>query len=154
MKKRLIFFCVLMLLLLASQVIMLFVVGADAFQEGWEKGSKAESEATWANLLYFFVGMFALVACLVSFISFIRFILNVNHNKVFVWENVKLLRLSAYGLLFIATLVSSNELCSGGDFIEIYNDFFDTFLFGIFSLIVAEVFAVGLKLQEEQDLTI
>ena len=154
MKKRLNFFCVLMLLLLASQVIMLFVFGADAFQEGFKQGSETEYKPTWANLLYFFVGMFALVACLVSFISFIRFILNVNHNKVFVWENVKLLRLSAYGLLFIATLVSSNELCSGGDFIEIYNDFFDTFLFGIFSLIVAEVFAVGLKLQEEQDLTI
>lgn len=154
MKKRLNFFCVLMLLLMASQAVMLFVVGADAFQEGWEKGGKAESEATWVNLLWFFVGMFAIVGCIVSFVSFIRFILNVNHNKVFVWENVKLLRLSAYGLIFIATIVTGNDLCSGGDDIELYDDYFDTLLFGIFSLIVAEVFAIGLKLQQEQDLTI
>ena len=154
MKKGLNFFCVLMLLLLASQVIMLFVVGADAFQEGFKQGSETEYKPTWTNLFLSFVGLFALVACIVSFVCFIRFILNVNHNKVFVWENVKLLRLSAYGLMFIAALESGNELCSGRDFIDIYNDFFDTFQFGIFSLIVAEVFAVGLKLQEEQDLTI
>ena len=42
MKKRLNVFCVLMLLLMATMVVMTFVTGADAFQEGWEKGSNAE----------------------------------------------------------------------------------------------------------------
>ena len=122
MKKRLNIFCVLMLLLMATMVVMTFVTGADAFQEGWNAGRNAEPANTWGSLLGFIAEMFAIVAALVSFISFIRFILNVNRNKVFVWENVKLLRLSAYGLMFIAALESGNELCSGGDFIEIYND--------------------------------
>ena len=37
MKKKLNIFCVLMLLLMATQVVMTFVTGADAFMEGWEK---------------------------------------------------------------------------------------------------------------------
>ena len=131
MKKRLNVFCVLMLLLMATMVVMTFVTGADAFQEGWEK-----------------------VAALVSFISFIRFILNVNRNKVFVWENVSLLRLTACGLIILTLVAAGDELYTGCSFVDVYEHFFDAFLFGVFNLIIAEVFAVGLKLQEEQDLTV
>ena len=154
MKKKLNIFCVLMLLLMATQVVMTFVTGADAFMEGWEKGRQAEAAQTWSAILGFFVEMFAVVAALVSFISFIRFILNVNHNKVFVWENVKLLRLTACGLMILAVVAAGDELYSGCSFTEVYNHFFDAFLFGAFNLIISEVFAIGLKLQEEQDLTI
>lgn len=154
MKKRLNFFCVLMLLLMATMVVMTFVTGADAFQEGWEAGSNAESANTWGTLLEFFAEMFAVVAALVSFISFIRFILNVNRNKVFVWENVNLLRLTACGLMILAVVAAGDELYTGCSFVEVYDHFFDAFLFGVFNLIISEVFAVGLKLQEEQDLTI
>jgi len=154
MKKRLNFFCVLMLLLMATMVVMTFVTGADAFQEGWEAGSNAESANTWGTLLEFFAEMFAIVAALVSFISFIRFILNVNRNKVFVWENVRLLRLTACGLMILAVVAAGDELYTGCSLVEVYDHFFDAFLFGVFNLIISEVFAVGLKLQEEQDLTI
>ena len=85
---------------------------------------------------------------------FIRFILNVNHNKVFVWENVNLLRLTACGLITLSIVATGDELYTGNSFTEVYDHFFDSLLFGLFSLIVSEVFAVGLKLQEEQDLTI
>ena len=154
MKKRLNVFCVLMLLLMATMVVMTFVTGADAFQEGWEKGSNAEPDYTWAHLLAFIAEMFAVVAALVSFISFIRFILNVNRNKVFVWENVSLLRLTACGLIILALVATGDELYTGCSFVDVYEHFFDAFLFGVFNLIIAEVFAVGLKLQEEQDLTV
>lgn len=154
MKKRLNFFCVLMLLLMATMVVMTFVTGADAFQEGWEKGSEAGPANTWGTLLEFFAEMFAIVAALVSFISFIRFILNVNRNQVFVWENVNLLRLTACGLMILAVVAAGDELYTGCSLVEVYEHFFDAFIFGVFNLIVAEVFAVGLKLQEEQDLTI
>lgn len=154
MKKRLNFFCVLMLLLMATMVVMTFVTGADAFQEGWEAGSNAESANTWGTLLEFFAEMFAVVAAMVSFLSFIRFILNVNRNKVFVWENVNLLRLTACGLMILALVAAGDELYTGCSFVEVYDHFFDAFLFGVFNLIISEVFAVGLKLQEEQDLTI
>ena len=154
MKKRLNFFCVLMLLLMATMVVMTFVTGADAFQEGWNKGRNALPANTWLALLEFFAEMFAIVAALVSFISFIRFILNVNHNEVFVWENVNLLRLTACGLMILALVASCDEFITGCSFVEVYEHFFDAFLFGVFNLIIAEVFAVGLKLQEEQELTI
>ena len=154
MKKRLNIFCVLMLLLMATMVVMTFVTGADAFQEGWEKGSNAEPANTWAHLLEFFAELFAIVAAIVSFLSFVRFILNVNRNKVFVWENVNLLRLAACGLMVLAVVAAGDELYTGCGFVEVYDHFFDAFIFGVFNLIVAEVFAIGLKLQEEQDLTI
>ena len=154
MKKRLNFFCVLMLLLMATMVVMTFVTGADAFQEGWNKGRNVLPANTWLALLEFFAEMFAVVAALVSFISFIRFILNVNRNQVFVWENVNLLRLTACGLMILAAVAACDEFYTGCSFIEVYDHFFDAFLFGVFNLIIAEVFAVGLKLQEEQDLTI
>ena len=154
MKKRLNIFCILMLLLMATMVVMTFVTGADAFQEGWNAGRDAEPANTWGSLLGFIAEMFAIVAALVSFISFIRFILNVNRNKVFVWENVNLLRLTACGLMILAVVATCDELYSGCSFVDVYEHFFDAFLFGVFNLIIAEVFAVGLKLKEEQDLTI
>ena len=154
MKKRLNIFCVLMLLLMAAMVVMTFVTGADAFQEGWNKGRDVLPANTWLALLEFFAEMFAIVAALVSFVSFIRFILNVNRNEVFVWENVNLLRLAAYGLMILAVVASCDELYTGCSFVDVYDHFFDAFFFGVFNLIIAEVFAVGLKLQEEQELTI
>ena len=154
MKKRLNFFCVLMLLLMAIMVVMTFVTGADAFKEGWNNGRNVLPANTWLAILEFFAEMFAIVAALVSFISFIRFILNVNRNEVFVWENVNLLRLTACGLMILALVAACDEFLTGCSFVEVYDHFFDAFIFGVFNLIVAEVFAVGLKLQEEQDLTI
>ena len=77
-----------------------------------------------------------------------------NRNKVFVWENVSLLRLTACGLIIVALVATGDELYTGCSFVDVYEHFFDAFLFGVFNLIIAEVFAVGLKLQEEQDLTV
>ena len=154
MKKKLNIFCVLMLLLMASQVVMTFVTGADAFMEGWNDGKNAQPANTWGSLLEFFAEMFAVVAAIVSFISFIRFILNVNRNKVFVWENVNLLRLTACGLMILAVIAACDELYAGCSFVDVYDHFFDAFLFGVFNMIISEVFAIGLKLKEEQDLTI
>ena len=154
MKKRLNFFCVLMLLLMATQVVMTFVMGADAFMEGWEKGRNAMPTNTWLALLEFFAEMFAILAALVSFISFIRFILNVNRSQVFVWENANLLRLTGVGLLVMSLIVSADEYFSGASLIDVYDAYFGILIFSVFNLIVAEVFAIGLKLQEEQDLTI
>ena len=136
MKKRLNIFCILMLLLMATMVVMTFVTGADAFQEGWNAGRDAEPANTWGSLLGFIAEMFAIVAALVSFISFIRFILNVNRNKVFVWENVNLLRLTACGLMILAVVATCDELYSGCSFVDVYEHFFDAFLFGVFNLII------------------
>ena len=154
MKKRLNFFCVLMLLLMAFDVVMTFVTGADAFQEGWNKGRDVLPANTWLAILEFFVEILIIVAALVPFVCLIRFILNVNRKEVFVWENVNLLRLTGCGLVILAVAATGDELITGGSFVEVYDHIFDASLFGVFTLIIAEVFAIGLKLQEEQELTI
>ena len=154
MKKRLNLFCVLMLLLMAIQVVMTFVMGADAFMEGWEKGREAAPANTWAALFEFFICMFGIAAAIVSFVSFIRFILNVNRNNVFVWQNVLLLRLTGVGLLVMALIVSGDEYFAGASLTDVYDAYFGILIFSVFNLIVAEAFAIGLRLQEEQDLTL
>jgi hypothetical protein len=144
-----------MLLLMATQVVMTFITGADAFQEGWRKGAEGEQiVTTWSAFIGCIVALAAVIAALVSFFSFARFILNVNHNKVFVWENVPLLRLTAYGLIIAVIVFVADELYTGSTIIDVYDNYFDLFIFGVFNLIVSEVFAVGLKLKEEQELTI
>ena len=47
MKEKLNIFCLLMLLLMATEVVMTFLTGADAFMEGWEKGREAGAATTW-----------------------------------------------------------------------------------------------------------
>ena len=95
-----------------------------------------------------------MIAAIASFACFFRFILNVNRNEVFVWDNVLMLRLTGICLMVVVLLISLNELLNGNTFTEVYNDYFDMLIFCMFSLIVAETFAVGLRLKEEQDLTI
>jgi hypothetical protein len=45
-------------------------------------------------------------------------------------------------------------LCEGGNFAEAFDEAIGLMIFSVFNLIVAEAFAIGLKLKEEQDLTI
>ena len=51
------------------------------------------------------------------------------------------------------------SIATGTDYLDIpadkiYNETMDDFIFSVFCLITAEVFVIGLKLKEEQDLTI
>ena len=154
MKRKLNFFCVLMLLLMAAQVVMTFVMGADAFAEGWARGRNADTANTTGTLMQFLMEGMVVVAALSSFGAFVRFILNVNRDKVFVWDNVLMLRTTGIGLLIVALLASADELLTGRTFIQVYDEYFGILIFCVFNLIVAEVFSIGLKLKEEQDLTI
>ena len=163
MKKRLNIFCVLMLLLMAADVIIGFCMGfaesAQAFKQGWEDGSKDDATFTdgWGmNLLFIILAIVVVYFGIRSFVSFIRFILNVNRDKVFVWENVRLLRWTGGGLLIAVLSISIHDAIEHIPLEKIYHDYapMSDLTFGVFCLIVAEVFAIGLKLKEEQDLTI
>ena len=154
MKKRLNIFCVLMFLLLAAQVVMTFVTGADAFAEGWREGASAGAESSWGGLLETIAGLVVVIAAFFSFGCFVNFILNINRNKVFVWDNVLLLRRTGIGLFVVILLISVCELFNGKSFTAVYDNYFDVLIFCVFNLIVAEAFAIGLKLKEEQELTI
>ncbi len=154
MKKKLNFFCVLMLLLMVAQVVTMFVMNAGAFQEGWQRGASDQTTSGWTALIGFLFGIAVILAAIVSFVCFLRFILNVNQNNVLTGENVNLLRLTGIGLLIITVFVLSSTLWEGENFAVAFDETIGLMIFSVFNLIVAEAFAIGLKLKEEQELTI
>lgn len=120
-------------------------------------------------------GWLALINTLLSFIliifgikavlQFIKFIRNINRSDIFCWANVKLLRKLGTSLLitFATTLTStymhtwqlSQVLKIPGYSYNWLNPFsHSSLLLGVLAFVIAEVFAIGLKMKEEQDLTI
>ena len=154
MKKKLNLFCVLMLLLMVAQVVMMVVMNADAFHEGWQQGASDQTTSGWTALIGVLLGFVAIVAAIGSFVCFLRFILNVNQNNVLTGENVNLLRFTGIGLLIITVFVRCSTLWEGENFAVAFDETIGLMIFSVFNLIVAEAFAIGLKLKEEQDLTI
>lgn len=159
MKKKLNVFCVLMLVLKAAQVIignvMSFGENAAAFRQGWEDGRQATGMSSfWGGFFEMMIGLAAIFLIIRALIAFIRFILNVNRDRVFVWDNVPLLRWTGWGMLASTAIIFVYDLFNHVSAEKIYNETMDDFIFSVFCLITAEVFVIGLKLKEEQDLTI
>ena len=119
----------------------------------------------WQNVVSGGMGMLALVAGVWALVLFIRIVVAVNRSDIFNWCNVR--RLRRLGILLIVgfvcvllpeylSLCSLREVFSLeaydltlSDSVKVTN-----LLLGLISLIVAEIFAIGLKMKEEQDLTI
>ena len=154
MKKKLNLFCVLMLLLMVAQVVTMFVMNAGDFEEGWQSGASDQTTSGWTAIIVYLYGFVVIVAAIVSFVCFLRFILNVNQNNVLTGENVNLLRLTGVGLLIITVFALCSTLWEGENFAVALDKNIGLMIFSVFNLIVAEAFAIGLKLKEEQDLTI
>ena len=98
-------------------------------------------------------------------LQFFYLIRNINRGDIFSWKNVRFLRKLGWALilLFICTLgttVIGNYEASqvlqlnGCEFSYTFAFSDATFILGFISLLVAEVFAIGLKMKEEQELTI
>lgn len=111
------------------------------------------------------LGLLTFVAIIGAIVLFFKLIVAVNRSHIFNWQNVR--RLRRMGLLLIAGfgcsfLSSYLSLCNLREVLVLQNydlsisDLVSTtiLVIGLTALIVAEVFAIGLKLQEEQDLTI
>ena len=154
MKKKLNLFCVLMLLLMVAQVVTMFVMNAGDFEEGWQSGASDQTISGWTAIIVYLYGFVVIVAAIVSFVCFLRFILNVNQNNVLTGENVNLLRLTGVGLLIITVFSLCSTLWEGENLAVALDKNIGLMIFSVFNLIVAEAFAIGLKLKEEQDLTI
>lgn len=161
MKKYLNVLCIVMLVLMATDLIMPIVVDcnemAEAFREGWEEGRNARTMSPFNSMtewLMVVVGVPVFFVAVVSFVSFVRFILNVNRDKVFVWNNVPLLRWAGWGLLAGDVWLIVFSLLSNEPAAQVCMENSMGVILGVFQLIVAEVFAIGLKLKEDQDLTI
>ena len=171
MKKKLNFLCILALSLLAvggawtgGECVKGFFLFNRSLFSG---GDVPEAIVVITMLLALFIFYFLIRA----FISFIRFIVNVNHDNVFVKENLSLLRWTGKGILIYNVVQILCEwptyiVMSSDSYINKYgnthllglkNHMIDNgyfIIFAIFCLIIAEVFAIGIKLKEEQDLTI
>lgn len=114
------------------------------------------------KLLYTLAFGLAGVAALVAFVFFVR---NINKSKIFIHRNITLLRIVGWCLV-VAGVIDTADGC--------YDTFLATqtfnlvgyvvdyssaanitgIIFGLFSLVMAEAFAIGLKMKEEQELTI
>jgi hypothetical protein len=102
-----------------------------------------------------------------AFVAFFRLVLRINKSNIFDWKNVRILRrLGIYlCILFVCkavTLYSSLIEASHTIAIEGYGINWSEgqsslalqLLLGLLCLISAEIFAIGLRMKEEQDLTI
>ncbi len=96
---------------------------------------------------------------------FIKFVRNINRIEIFTWKNISLLRkmgalmLSAFALSWISGLIQNYEawtlVAIDGYIIDWFHSFDTiTMVIGFCCLISAEVFAMGLRHQEELDLTV
>ena len=107
----------------------------------------------------------SLVAIIWALVLFVRIIVAINRSDIFNWLNVR--RLRRLGLLLIidfgCTCLSAYlTLCSLREVFALEHYELDlpdtvnitTLMLGLVAFIVAEVFAIGLKMKEEQDLTI
>ena len=108
---------------------------------------------------------FLIIFGIKAVLQFIKFIRNINRSDIFCWANVKLLRKLGTSLLitFATTLTStymhtwqlSQVLKIPGYSYNWLNPFsHSSLLLGVLAFVIAEVFAIGLKMKEEQDLTI
>lgn len=114
------------------------------------------------SILIFFIDF---VAIIWAFVLFIRLIIAINRSNIFNWKNVR--RLRRLGVLLIVgfccnlltaflsvynvekVFAISGYSLTMGDMVQI-----TSLVLGLSALIVAEVFAIGLKMKEEQELTI
>ncbi|MDE6354974.1 MAG: DUF2975 domain-containing protein [Prevotella sp.] len=114
-----------------------------------EVGLMLASAALWLATIWFFI----------------KLVRNINRIEIFTWKNVSLLRrigvlmLSAFAASYISGMISNYEAWSlvalDGYMIDWFHSFDTiTLVIGFCSLISAEVFAMGLRHQEELDLTI
>ena len=105
-----------------------------------------------------------IIVSIAALIIFVRIILNINRSQIFEWRNVR--RLRWLGSLLIASFILEllPKLVNYWGISEVFalNKYMiapfalqvTDMLLGLGCLIVAETFAIGLRMKEEQELTI
>lgn len=106
-----------------------------------------------------------IICCIYAIVQFVKMIRNIHRNIIFDWANVKRLRRLGLSLILcfccsLVTFAINNHLVSqvislkDCDFSIAFQFSDPTLLIGFTSLLFAEIFAIGLRLKEENDLTI
>ena len=99
-------------------------------------------------------------------ISFVRFIHDVQRQRIFISQNVRRLRVISW-LLFVFVIMQNltamldyyflligNNVSVPGYAIADFHFQYEAFFVGLFFALFAEIFAMGVKMKEEQDLTV
>lgn len=120
----------------------------------------------WISLLETVMYLAMIVVFIILIVKFVKFINNINKNKVFEKINVKLLKqmgliLLSMSIIQIVLLFSSKFIVSTlsleieGYSISSSMDFpWTVTLIGLVALLMAQVWAKGIQMREEQELTI
>lgn len=121
--------------------------------------------AKWEMIAQSLLGLLQMIVYIWAIVLFIRLIISINKSDIFNWKNVRRLRRMGLALIlsFCCTLFMAYLMVHGVD--EVFSlrgyslnlsGLISTtmLVLGLCSLIVGEVFAIGLKMKEEQDLTI
>jgi hypothetical protein len=154
MKKKLNILCVLMLVLMIASIVMAIIGAADDFHRGWEDGRNATEPSAYFGAFGMLIVFICFLVCFYALACFVRFILNVNHGEVFTWANVDLLRTVGWCIIVPTIVMCAIMSPDLENLWDTWGEAFGVVAEGIFILIMAEAFAIGMKLKEEQELTI
>lgn len=111
------------------------------------------------------IGFIVIIGFVYATVYFAKLMIHINRNIVFDWSNVKHLRRVGWSLTgmcalsFISVWISNHQLAQcielAGSKLNILIAFSDsTLILGFITLLASEVFAIGLRLKEENELTI
>lgn len=153
MKKKLNLLCIMLLILMIVGMVMAGFAGISDFKRGYEDGMN-ESGTSAYNIIVGLVVFASFLVYIYAFACYVRFILNVNHGEVFTWANVDLLKTVGWCIVVTTTVMCTSMSFDNIDLLDTWSDAISIITDGIFILIMAEAFSIGLKLKEEQDLTI
>ena len=153
MKTKLNFLCIMLLILMVVGMVIACLAGVSDFKRGFADGVNATT-STSSDAVIGLVVLASFVVYAYAFACFVRFILRVNHGEVFTWTNVDLLRTVGWCIVVTTTVMCSVISFSSINLLDAWSDGISIIADGVFILIMAEVFSIGLKLKEEQDLTI
>ena len=136
--------CVLILALTLIDLVSTFFVGSRDVSISLDPQSLSLGTAVFLLV----VVLVAFAAAIICFVTFIKFILNVNRNEVFTKKNISLLRKYGVSALLCGVCMIILIVYMGIALNEALTDCLDTFIEGFFALLMGEVFCIGLKMQE------
>lgn len=121
--------------------------------------------STWQMMVMMVLAYLQLFVTVFAVTLFVRLIMSINRSNIFSWKNVRRLRKIGVSMILcflcsaIPVWIASYQL-SGVFAIKGYSSNLSELIsttnlvLGMVALIIGEVFAIGLKMKEEQELTI
>lgn len=128
--------------------------------------TRVDKEFTKSELiLVLLLLLTSLAAMIMGFVEFVKLIRNINRSEIFEWSNVRHLKRLGFAFLVVFAINLLFSYLNYSSILEQVNvrgykidwsSAVQTYnlVIGLASLLVAEIFAIGLRLKEEQDLTI